>query len=544
MEFPTTWRPTCSRRPASAAFRRSCSPAIPRPSSRPKPRRGWSRSTRAASISRIPSGCERLREHRSSRPSPNSNRRWRCASASSRAMPEAERILFLTGHLAYPRLEKVLTGLAAVPFDWSILDIGVKVAALMTENIITRRLPRPLNASRVLLPGRCRADLGRLAGEFGVPFERGPDELKDLPGYFGKDGRKPDLSRHDIRIFAEIVDAPALTIDAIMARATSMRAAGADVIDLGCLPDTPFPHLEDAVRTLIAGGFAVSVDSADTDELRRGARAGANFLLSLTENTLALAVDTGATPVLIPASHGDLASLLRAAEAADKRGLHPLLDPVLDPIHFGFAASLARYIELRRRLPQAEMLMGTGNLTELTDADSSGITAALLGICSELNIRNVLVVQVSPHTRRTVEEHDAARRVMFAAGEDGSVPKGYGSALLQVHDRAPFPSSPREIAELAAQISDANFRIEAAEDGIHIYNRDGHHVGQDAFALFPKLVVQGDAPHAFYLGAELMKAEIAYRLGKRYAQDEPLDWGSAVDRREADLTRLRAAGKP
>ena len=87
--------------------------------------------------------------------------------------------------------------------------------------------------------------------------------------------------------------------------------------------------------------------------------------------------------------------------------------------------------------------MGTGNLTELTDADSSGVTALLLGICSELHIRNVLVVQVSPHTRRTIEEHDAARRIMFAARADASLPRDYGAALLQVHDRKPFPDTPR-----------------------------------------------------------------------------------------------------
>jgi dihydropteroate synthase-like protein len=452
-----------------------------------------------------------------------------------------ERILFLTGHLARPRLEKVLAGLGETDFEWSIFDVGVKVAALMTEAIIARRLPRPVNAGRVLVPGRCRADLDRLAAEFGVPFERGPEELKDLPGYFGK-GRDLDLSRHDMRIFAEIVDASALPVDAIMARAGAMVAAGADVIDLGCLPDTPFPHLADAVRVLKGAGFQVSVDSAAPDELQRGARAGADFVLSLTEANLDIAVETGARPVLIPAEHGDLSSLLRAAEAADKRGLGVILDPILDPIHFGFAASLSRYAELRRRLPEAEILMGTGNLTELTDADSGGVTAALLGMCSELRIGNVLVVQVSPHTRRTIQEHDAARRMMFAAREDRSIPKDYGGALLQLHDRKPFPVTPAEIAELAAQVRDANFRIETAEDGIHIYNRDGHHVAQDAFSLFPKLGLTGDAPHAFYLGAELMKAEIAWRLGKRYAQDEPLAWGCAVDRPDEDLTRLRQVG--
>ena len=51
---------------------------------------------------------------------------------------------------------------------------------------------------------------------------------------------------------------------------------------------------------------------------------------------------------------------------------------------------------------------------------------------------------------------------------------------------------------------------------------------EDAFALFDKLGVETDGAHAFYLGAELMKAEIAFRLGKRYVQDEPLDWGCAT----------------
>jgi len=89
----------------------------------------------------------------------------------------------------------------------------------MTEAIIARRLPRPVNADRVIVPGRCRADLARLAAELGVTVERGPDELKDLPAWFGKHGHGLDLSRHDMRIFAEIVDASALPVDAILARA-------------------------------------------------------------------------------------------------------------------------------------------------------------------------------------------------------------------------------------------------------------------------------------------------------------------------------------
>ena len=454
-----------------------------------------------------------------------------------------ERILFLTGRLARARLEKVLAAMQPTDFAFAVQDMGVKVAALMTTEIVRRRLPRPLEADRVVVPGRCRGDLEALSAEYGVPFRRGPEELKDLPAFFGRKGGPPDLSRHDVRIFAEIVEAPSLDIAGILARAETHRAAGADVIDLGCLPDTPFPHLEEAVAALRRAGFAVSVDSAEPDELLRGGRAGADFLLSLTEETLDIAEQVAATPILIPATHGDLASLERAMAALDKRGRAYLVDPVIDPIHFGFTDSLLRYAELRRRHPEAEILMGTGNLTELTDADSSGVTALLMGIVSELRIANVLVVQVSPHTRRTVEEHDAARRIMFAARADESLPKDYGGHLLCLHDRRPFPNTPEEIAETAAQIADANLRIEVAEDGLHIYNKAGHHVVQDAFAAYPKLAVEDDASHAFYLGVELARAEIAWQLGKRYAQDGGLKWGVGTERAEEDLTRFKEAGE-
>ncbi len=455
----------------------------------------------------------------------------------------SERLLFLTGHLAFPRLERMMAGFGEAAAHWRVHDIGVKVAALMTQEIILRRLPRPVEADRVILPGRCRADLKALTLEFGVPFERGPEEIADLPGYLGRGGGAPDLSRHDMRIFAEIVDASKMTVAEVVARAQTLAAAGADVVDLGCLPDTPFDHMEETIAALHAAGLKVSVDSANVEELERAARAGADHLLSLDERTLSILPDgSPLVPVLVPHPHGDLDSLQRAAQIARAKGLNFILDPILDPIHFGFAASLERYVELRRREPEAEMMMGTGNLTELTDADSSGVTATLLGVCSELHIRHLLTVQVSPHTRRTVEEHDAARRMLYAARADRSLPKGYSDALLQVHDKRPFAATPDEIAELAREVRDANFRIEVAADGIHVYARKLHFVAENAMDLFPRLGVEADGSHAFYLGTELMKAEMAYKLGKRYRQDEPLDFGAALDLAEEDATRFKEMG--
>ena len=38
----------------------------------------------------------------------------------------SERLLFVTGHLAFPRLERLLGSLGETPFVWEICNIGVR----------------------------------------------------------------------------------------------------------------------------------------------------------------------------------------------------------------------------------------------------------------------------------------------------------------------------------------------------------------------------------------------------------------------------------
>lgn len=456
-----------------------------------------------------------------------------------------EHILFLTGRLAQPQLEKVLATItdgADAPFTHEVREIGLQVAALMTADMIRRRVEPPVRADRIIVPGRCRGDVAALSAHFGIPVQRGPEELKDLPLFFNRAAKPVDLSEYEVAIFAEIVDAPRLGVDAIVARAHTLQRDGADVIDLGCLPETPFPHLEDSVHALKAAGFAVSVDSMDTQELLRGGHAGADYLLSLTIDTLWLADEVASTPVLIPKTPHDEASLHAAIDALSAKGRAFLADPILDPIPFGFTASVVRYHALRTRYPEAPIMMGVGNLTELTEADTSGINALLFGIAAELNVAAVLTTQVSAHARRAVREADWARRIMHAAVRHRSLPKGMSGALMTVHDKHPFPDTPAEIAATAAQVKDPNFRVQVAEDGLHVYNRDGIRRGGKAFELWPQLGLEGDAAHAFYMGVELAHAEIAWRLGKRYVQDQPLDWGCAAEREAENLDAWCAPG--
>lgn len=442
---------------------------------------------------------------------------------------KTDKLLFLTGKLAKNSLNKVLQEVQNNPkspkFKYRVEQIGVSVAALMTPEMIVRRLKNTGEANKMILPGLCQGDLSQLHRQYGIPVERGPEDLKDLPEYFGQSGKAPDLSMYSVQIFAEIVDAPDLTVEQILAKAMHFQVQGANVIDLGCLPGKPFAHLADAIKALKTAGFKVSVDSMSTDELLLAGKAGADYLLSLTEKTLWVADAVKSTPILIPSKPGNLASLYRAIEICLKKNKPFIADAILDPIHFGLADSIVRYHKLRKKYPQIQIMMGIGNLTELTDADTTGINAILFGLISELNINAVLATSVSPHAVNAIAEADTARRVMYRARDDDRLPRGYSNGLLGLHDRKPFPYNVQEIAEMAAQIKDPSFRIMVSESGVHVYNRDGLLQHIDPFAFYPDLGVEDDASHAFYLGVELARAQIAHQLGKRYVQDEELSWG-------------------
>ena len=132
--------------------------------------------------------------------------------------------------------------------------------------------------------------------------------------------------------------------------------------------------------------------------------------------------------------------------------------------------------------------------------------------------------------------------MMYAARQDTSLPKDYSPALLTVHDRKPFPDTAAEIRDTAAAIKDPSFRVQVSEAGIHVYNRDGFHTADDPFTLFPELKLDQDGNHAFYIGVELARAQIAFQLGKRYTQDQELNWGVAYAAKEEDQSAYHALG--
>lgn len=450
--------------------------------------------------------------------------------------------LFLTGKLAEKSLHKVLESMQPTEFTYEVRQIGVSVAALMTTDLIARRLKEVSSFDKVILPGRCRGDIDALASRLEKPVERGPEELKDLPQHFGHEVKKSDLSEYSTQIFAEIVDAPNMSVEEIVLRAEQYKKDGANVIDLGCLPNTPFEHLTESVQALKAAGFKVSVDSLLAEDLVSGGKAGADYLLSLQYNSLWVLEKVDSIPIVIGDPPSNMRSLYKTIDTLTKEGIRFIADPILDPINFNFTESLVRYRNLRKRYPDIEIMMGVGNLTELTHADTAGTNALLMGIISELGIEHILATEVSEHCRKAVKEADLARRIMYASKADNIPPKGYHNGLMALHERKPFPYDLSEIKEFAAGVRDPNFRIQVCDQGVFVYNRDGIWNATDPFDHYPNLNVAEDGAHAFYLGVELARAQIAWQLGKRYDQDEELTWGVAVERDQQDMSQFKEEG--
>jgi dihydropteroate synthase len=463
------------------------------------------------------------------------------------------KIVFVTGRLAEPALRRTLASIS-LPAASEIVAMPISIAALMTTPWMAHHFtlpdshPRhrrvPADCDLIMIPGHCQGDLDELDQACGVPVQKGPIDLQEIPWYFGQKRRRQDYGAYRIQIIAEIQDALQLNESELLRQAAYYRQNGAEVIDLGITPGSSADHVGQTVQLLKQAGYQVSVDSLDAGIIREADGAGADYILSLNGSNLELGKTLRATPVVIPDEDGDLTSLWRNAEQLWNWGKDCILDPIIQPIGFGFSRSLTELYRTRETYPEAKLMMGTHHLSELTDADTTGINALLMGIAEELSLSFVLTTEVAPWARGSVRELDIARRLMYYALREGILPKRLEEGLLTVKASRLLRQNEATLRELQQALTDPNIRIFIDAAKIYAFNADVFVADTEIEAIFDRLGIT-EASHAFYLGHELTKAQLALQLSKNYQQDQPLKWGymSPADQpaseRKVHLTQRR-----
>ncbi len=438
---------------------------------------------------------------------------------------------FVTGRLAEHAVRDTVEKVAEkVGFRYSIQVLPITVAALITSKWLLRHLELPPQCDCLFLPGYLEREYASLQESLPVEILIGPRDIRDLPMFFGQKANRDDYGEWDIEILAEINHANQLSLEELLREAQKMVRSGADIIDLGCTPNQPWSKVRDAVCMLRDEGLRVSIDSFDQHEVTQACSAGAELVLSVNSTNREASVDWGAEVVVIPDTPGDKKSFEKTIVFLAEQNIPMRLDPILEPIGCGFAESLRRYAECRELFPEATMMMGIGNLTELTDCDSAGVNVLLLGICQELGIRSVLTTQVINWARSSVEECDMGRRLVHYACKHGVPPKHLEPNLVSLRDIRVSDYPVESLEALAAQIRDKNIRIFCSNGLIHAVSAVTHVKDEDPFKVMDLLLNSEVGPsinasHAFYLGYEMAKAHTANTLRKQYTQDEALDWG-------------------
>lgn len=487
--------------------------------------------------------------------------------------------LVVTGKLAEKTVKRSVQG------DADILVLDIEVASFITPALLRHSLPEK-EYDLILIPGLSSGDFSGLEKETGTPIRLGPKHAVDLGfvlSYIGEitfsrivpacellldkrrlnalervseleDRASPALFLKEVKlggnsrmkVMAEIVDAAHLTGQELTNKIIYFAEQGADIVDLGMSMDTEPPEAEAAVKIAKSvTNLPLSIDTLDPVLINAALDAGVDAVLSLNSENINEVRDNivriSAAAVIIPDCVEDIESLFNNIESARNLGINNIIaDPVLEPPGHGFVESIDRYYEFRKRDPGTPLFFGAGNVTELIDADSTGINAMLAGMAMELGANVLFTPEYSDKAHGSVFELKTASIMMALSKERGSAPKDLGIDLLLAKEKrrrefGTMPEAPVQARESEGWHLDpvGCFKIDITADEI----RDGRLYPGKIVARNKKIAITGATAkevldtivrlglvsrldHAAYLGRELMKAELALKFKRSYSQDD------------------------
>lgn len=480
------------------------------------------------------------------------------------------KVLAVTGRLAQDLVRS-----RAKEADVLVLDVDV--ASFITPRMLLEAEPRGYDL--ILIPGAVTADFSEAEKALKTKIRLGPKHAADL-GFVLDHLEEFELSRitpasvllegqlrwdalaeverleaksepamrvkgikigggSRMKVLAEIVDATRLSASELAERTRYYEEQGADMIDLGLSLDAEPARVSEAVKSAKrATNLPVSIDTVRPDLILAGLGAGADLVLSLNARNLPLVgeavASVGVAAVVIPGP-GSI-GLEENVEAARKKGVIVIADPVLAPPLQGLACSLKCYLSFKDSHPDIPLFFGVGNVTELMDADSQGANALLAALGAELGAGILFTPEYSAKARGSMRELRVASEMMLLAQKRQTPPKDLGIDLLVLKEKRPRPEEamPEPHIDAKAEWSQmhgfepdpaGSFRISIADGRILARHENAAVAGESASEILNTLIEMGlitRLDHAGYLGRELEKAEIALSLGRSYSQDEPL----------------------
>lgn len=333
-----------------------------------------------------------------------------------------------------------------------------------------------------------------------------------------------------MKVVAEI---SRLKIEELRERIDYYVESGADIIDLGIPLEFDSDFVSRTVKIAMDHSkVPISVDTFSPKAIEIAVKHGVDMIMSLSSSNTEI-LDLIEEQAIVVAER-DLNRLFRLIELAKRRTNKIIADPILDP-PLRVAESIKRYIEFRNLDKSTPLLFGVGNVTELTDADSIGINALLSFIAEEIGCNLLFTTEASPKTTGSVRELKMATYLAKISKIRSSPPKDSGISMLVLKEKVKYESDVKAENFILAEKSDefirdphGDFIIFISNGKIFCKHEKATVVGKTAKEILDtifRLGLVSRLEHAGYLGRELMKAEIALKLGKNYIQDRDLNFG-------------------
>ena len=364
-------------------------------------------------------------------------------------------------------------------------------------------------------------------------------------------------------IIAEIVNCINKSDESIIQKAKHYIESGTDVIDIGCIANSPNPSRVREVIKLLRNNFniLISIDSMNTEEIKTAIKENIDMILSLDIGNYKDFIDipTDIPIVILPTNIRKgiipkepikrIKNLFKLTEILKNLGFTKLIaDPLLEtPISPGILNSLQSYYLYKHETNKEKnkelelpMFFGISNVVELMDVDSVGINGLLSSIATELDIGIIFTTEHSKKLMGGIRELKQCIKLNFLSMNRKTPPINQGIQIFKAKGKSyqKLPSIVHKNAILAYEINldynpDKNgyfkIYINHYKKQIYVLLYSNNHkilkmiVGINAEAISKKIIslnLINDLSHINYLGRELYKAELCLMFGKPYIQDD------------------------